>query len=148
MISYTDKEIEKDRLDRLNESLAALAEVQIMELNNFEPLADDSLDLSVNEFTEANKENLNAEFTRNCQPGSYACHEILEDSSNIMNDIHILLDKDSIIANPEWFKMVHQAGTLIFNLYQEIGAVHLDAIPENIVELVEAQVEKNKNKGE
>jgi hypothetical protein len=48
-----------------------------------------------------------------------------------MNQVETeLLNHGSVIRNPEWYRLAEQAHATLFNLYQAIGAVHLEADSE------------------
>jgi hypothetical protein len=66
----------------------------------------------------------------NAAPGTYSCHEALHVASLVVNMIDDnLMQHDSILHNPEWFRLAYQAMEATHALYQAIGAVHLLAIP-------------------
>jgi hypothetical protein len=143
MISYTDDEIKQDYLEALENKL--LERTADITYNMFEPdeMDDDEIDNFNSEYLKANKPEILEQYIKYCQPGTYNCHEALDNTADLMNSVARLMEKDSIVANEAWFTMAHKAHTLLFNLYQEIGAVHLDAIPDNMIDLVEAQKKKN-----
>lgn len=58
--------------------------------------------------------------------GDFSMHEALDRTSVVMDILdRTLLDHHSIVNNPKFYKMAHEAHTMLFNLYQEIGNVHL-----------------------
>ncbi|GAB4067980.1 hypothetical protein KHC28_11280 [Ancylobacter sonchi] len=94
-VTYTPEEVEKTRL----EQLAAAAEER-----------------------ETTPEELAADFA----PGTFGCHEALQMAS-VFNDSveRHLADHPSILTNPEWYALAHEAGLALWNLYQAIGGEHL-----------------------
>jgi Zn-dependent oligopeptidase len=111
--TWTPQEIEQDRQEAVEEYIA-------------------------NQFDE---EDQTAEtIARNSQPGTYDCHEVLDKSSELLDSVaRHLMQHPSIISNPKWFTLAHNAHTMLFNLYQDIGAEHLELIPDNLIELIEAK---------
>lgn len=61
-------------------------------------------------------------------PGSFGCHKALHVSSILTNLAATeLLDHGAILQNPDWYALAERAHQALFDLYQAIGAVHLDA---------------------
>jgi hypothetical protein len=63
-----------------------------------------------------------------CQPGSLACHELL-DRAALLADLvdRYLLAHPACVANAEWYLLAEQAATALRDLYQRVGAAHLSA---------------------
>lgn len=94
-ISFTDKETEKFRRERLE----ARAEEDVVSV---------------------------AYLAESFAPGTYGCHEALQMASVFEGMVSgRLCEHPAILANPGWFKMASDAQTMLFNLYQAIGALHL-----------------------
>jgi excinuclease UvrABC ATPase subunit len=65
-------------------------------------------------------------------PGTFGCHEAMHTASLIMEMIdRDLCDHPSIEQNEDWRKLAKNARSIVFDLYQAIGAAHLkdDAKP-------------------
>ena len=61
-------------------------------------------------------------------PGSYGCHEAFQMTSFLANAVASeLLEHGAIAQNAEWYDMAERAHRALFDLYQAIGARHLDA---------------------
>ena len=60
-------------------------------------------------------------------PGSFGCHELL-DRTALAADIveRYVRTHPACIANQEWFALAEQAVAALQELYQRIGATHLD----------------------
>lgn len=146
-ISYTPQETEELRQELIQKRIINDTIIDKMYDANPDAEYDDAEEFAEAEsFLEDNpnlKEEATLNLVRTAQPGTYDCHEALDRASIIMNLLDTqLLEHSAIIANPAWFKLVHDAHTHIFNLYQLIGAVHLEAIPDNIIDLIELAKEK------
>lgn len=65
------------------------------------------------------------------RPGSAGCHELL-DRTALLSDMlqRYLLDHPACVANPGWYMLAEQAGAALRELYQQIGAEHLDSSSE------------------
>jgi hypothetical protein len=61
------------------------------------------------------------------EPGSFGCHELL-DRTALAADIveHYICTHPACIQNQEWFALAEQAVAALWELYQRIGAAHLD----------------------
>lgn len=76
---------------------------------------------------EAVKEWQAEELARNI-PGSYGCHEALHVASLLAGHVdEELLSHPAIVSNKEWFRLAAEAHEKLFDLYQAIGNVHLEA---------------------
>ena len=61
-------------------------------------------------------------------PGSYGCHEALQMTSFLANAVASeLLEHGAITQNAEWYELAERAHQALFDLYQAIGAQHLEA---------------------
>lgn len=139
MISYTDDEIKSEYTDAIEKKLSETASNDTLAMDELDDMDDAEIENFNEIYMKLNREDLTESFKRRSQPGTYNCHEALDNTADLMNSVARLMEKDSIVANLEWFTLAHKAHTLLFNLYQEIGAVHLDAIPENMIDLIEAK---------
>lgn len=85
------------------------------------------------------------------QPGSFGCHELLDRTAMFAD----LLDQQiqrhpSCVVNPEWFFLAEQATAALRELYQQIGAKHLEADgPSNAATryTVESEVSNERTSG-
>jgi hypothetical protein len=71
---------------------------------------------------------LGANWAAQFKPGSFGCHELL-DRTNLAGDIveeHVLAHP-ACVQNPKWYALAEQAVVALRELYQRIGAEHLDA---------------------
>lgn len=69
-----------------------------------------------------------ANWAEQFKPGSFGCHELL-DRTILAGDIveeHVL-SHPACIHDPEWYALAEQAVAALRELYQRIGAKHLDA---------------------
>ena len=63
-----------------------------------------------------------------CRPGSFACHELLDRTSLVADTLEqYVLSHPACVARAEWYALADQATTALRELYQRIGAAHLDA---------------------
>ena len=64
------------------------------------------------------------------RPGSFGCHELL-DRTALLSDLleRHLLSHPACVANPEWYRLAEQAAAALRELYQRVGAEHLEAEP-------------------
>jgi hypothetical protein len=64
------------------------------------------------------------------RPGTVGCHELL-DRTSLLTDMleRHLLDHPACVANPGWYALAERAAAALRELYQQIGAEHLDADP-------------------
>ncbi|MCE9532665.1 MAG: hypothetical protein K8T89_16325 [Planctomycetes bacterium] len=84
--------------------------------------------------SESERERLAAELTAEApnwaeanQPGTFGCHELLDRVSMIANMVDsFILEHPACVANPDWFALAEQAVYSLNDLYQQVGAVHLD----------------------
>lgn len=59
------------------------------------------------------------------EPGSFGCHELLDRTNILADQVDSLLAHPACLQNPEWFALAHQAMTALHDLYQAVGAEHL-----------------------
>jgi hypothetical protein len=60
-------------------------------------------------------------------PVTCGCHEALHVASILTQLIATrLLEHGAVIQNPEWYALADRAHQALFDLYQAIGATHLD----------------------
>lgn len=61
------------------------------------------------------------------RPGSAGCHELL-DRTALLSDMleRYLLEHPACVANSGWYKLAEQAAAALRELYQQIGAEHLN----------------------
>jgi hypothetical protein len=66
------------------------------------------------------------------KPGSFGCHELLDRTSLLANQIETwLLDHPACLDRPEFYALAERAASALHELYQRIGEVHLDAQEAN-----------------
>jgi hypothetical protein len=59
--------------------------------------------------------------------GSYGCHELLDRTSVLMSNVdEYILGHPACVNNKEWFALAYKAVDLLNELYQKIGAEHLE----------------------
>ncbi|KXF77725.1 hypothetical protein ATN84_10365 [Paramesorhizobium deserti] len=60
-------------------------------------------------------------------PGSFGCHEALHATSILLDSVgRHLLCHPTILHDPEFYALADQAHAALFDLYQAIGAKHLE----------------------
>ncbi len=61
------------------------------------------------------------------KPGSFGCHELLDRTMLAANLVdEYVRSHPACVQNPEWFALAEQAMSALSELYQRIGAEHLD----------------------
>ena len=61
------------------------------------------------------------------KPGSFGCHELLDRTSIAADTLEqFVLSHPACIQNPDWYALADKAVTALRELYQRIGAEHLD----------------------
>ncbi len=61
------------------------------------------------------------------KPGSYGCHELLDRTALVAATVEShVLSHPACVRNPEWYALAEQAAAALRELYQRIGAEHLD----------------------
>jgi len=63
-------------------------------------------------------------------PGTFGCHEALDRTSLLMQQVYDLAGHGAILLNAEWTVKALEAADTLYELYQAIGAVHLETSPE------------------
>jgi len=62
------------------------------------------------------------------KPGSLGCHELLDRTSLIADMVEqYVLTHPSCALKPEWYALAEQAATCLRDLYQRVGAEHLNS---------------------
>jgi hypothetical protein len=62
------------------------------------------------------------------KPGTFGCHELLDRVSLLTNMLDdVLLTHPALAQNPAWYALAGQAASVLQELYQRVGAEHLDA---------------------
>jgi hypothetical protein len=65
-------------------------------------------------------------------PGSYGCHELLDRTAMLMNTVdQYVLGHPACVHNKEWFALAYKAVDALNELYQRVGADHLDRTAEH-----------------
>ncbi|VTU01518.1 Uncharacterized protein OS=Microcystis aeruginosa PCC 9432 GN=MICCA_3440006 PE=4 SV=1 [Gemmataceae bacterium] len=64
------------------------------------------------------------------RPGTPGCHELL-DRASLLSDMaeRYLLEHPACVAHPSWYALAERAAAALRELYQQVGAEHLDAEP-------------------
>ncbi len=61
------------------------------------------------------------------QPGSYGCHELLDRTAILANELDgLVVRHPACVLNPEWHSMATRALDILWDLYHLIGDAHLD----------------------
>ena len=62
------------------------------------------------------------------KPGTFGCHEALHTSA-LLTDLVAsrLMEHGAIIQNQDWYVLADKAQQALFDLYQAIGSLHLEA---------------------
>lgn len=69
----------------------------------------------------------------NFDPGTYGCHEAFHTAWVLLNAVaENLLAHPAIIKDEVWYRHAYKAHDELFRLYQEMGAGHLEAIPDEV----------------
>jgi hypothetical protein len=62
------------------------------------------------------------------KPGSFGCHELLDRTSLAASSVEeFLLSHPACVRDPEWYALADAAVTALNELYQRVGAEHLDS---------------------
>jgi hypothetical protein len=79
---------------------------------------------AVSELIEERGANWREEFA----PGTLGCHELLDRAALIAGLVdQQILDHPACLQNEQWYKLAESAAEALNNLYQAVGAAHLDA---------------------
>jgi hypothetical protein len=70
---------------------------------------------------------LGPDWAEQYKPGSFGCHELL-DRTGLTSDMveQLLLSHPACIQNAEWFALAEQAAAALRELYQRVGADHMN----------------------
>ena len=61
------------------------------------------------------------------KPGSFGCHELLDRTSLVADLVEQqVLSHPACVQNPDWFALAERAVSALRELYQQVGAAHLD----------------------
>ena len=61
------------------------------------------------------------------KPGSFGCHELLDRTAFAADIVErYLRTHPACVGNREWFALAEQAAAALHELYQRVGAAHLD----------------------
>ena len=61
------------------------------------------------------------------KPGSFGCHELLDRTALVADTVEqYVLSHPACIQHQDWFALAEQAVTALRELYQRIGAEHLE----------------------
>jgi hypothetical protein len=61
------------------------------------------------------------------KPGSFGCHELLDRTAMAADLVERYVQSHpACVQNPDWFALAEQAVTALRELYQRVGAEHLD----------------------
>jgi hypothetical protein len=62
------------------------------------------------------------------KPGSFGCHELLDRTNLVADNLEEwILSHPACVQNAEWYALADRAVTALRELYQRIGAEHLEA---------------------
>ncbi len=62
------------------------------------------------------------------RPGTFGCHELLDRTALLAGEIErLLINHPACAQDPTWYALAREAATALNELYQRIGARHLDA---------------------
>ena len=66
------------------------------------------------------------------RPGSFGCHELLDRTNLIANNLEEwILSHPACVQNAEWYALAERAASALRELYQRIGANHLERQPDD-----------------
>ncbi|MBF0337739.1 MAG: hypothetical protein HQL05_07885 [Nitrospirae bacterium] len=69
----------------------------------------------------------NEQSSKQYQPGSFGCHELLDRTAFVANIIEdYVLNHPSCMLNKQWYGLAERAVAALHELYQRIGEEHLD----------------------
>ena len=74
------------------------------------------------------KATLGDHWSEQYEPGSFGCHE-LPDRTSLAGDIveQYVLSHPACVQNKDWFELAFGTVSALRDLYQQIGAAHLDS---------------------
>jgi hypothetical protein len=71
-----------------------------------------------------------ANWAEEYRPGTFGCHELLDRTSLMADNLEqFVLSHPACVAHPDWYALADRAATALQELYQRIGAAHVDAEP-------------------
>jgi hypothetical protein len=60
-------------------------------------------------------------------PGSHGCHELLDRIAMVNNLLdRFIVSHPACLQNAEWYTLARHAADALHNLYQQVGAAHLE----------------------
>ncbi len=66
------------------------------------------------------------------RPGSFGCHELLDRTNLVANNLEEwILSHPACVQNAEWYALAERAASALRELYQRIGADHLERHPDD-----------------
>jgi hypothetical protein len=69
-----------------------------------------------------------ADWPKQYKPGSYGCHELLDRTALVADTVEqYLLSHPACVQNRDWYALADQAAAALRELYQRVGAEHLEA---------------------
>lgn len=64
-------------------------------------------------------------------PGSYGCHEAMHMASRLGQFVdRELCEHPAIMNNPKWLALARKGADSLYELYQEIGCVHMEEMDD------------------
>ncbi len=67
------------------------------------------------------------DWVEQAKPGSFGCHELLDRTALVADMLEqYILTHPACVQNKDWFALAEQAVLALRELYQQIGAEHLD----------------------
>ena len=86
---------------------------------------------AIEELREQHIEELAAEYgpdwAKTHQPGSVSCHELLDRTSLLADNVeNYIVAHPACVQNKELFALAERAAAALHELYQRVGAQHLD----------------------
>jgi hypothetical protein len=67
------------------------------------------------------------DWAQQAKPGSFGCHELLDRTALVADMLEqYILTHPACVQNKDWFALAEQAVVSLRELYQQIGAEHLD----------------------
>ena len=68
-----------------------------------------------------------SDWAQQAKPGSFGCHELLDRTALVADMLEqYILTHPACVQNKDWFALAEQAVVSLRELYQQIGAEHLD----------------------
>src|SRR5262245_14671803 len=67
------------------------------------------------------------DWSESYRPGTFGCHELLDRTALAADAVgRLVLSHPACIQNREWYALAEQAAVALRELYQRVGAEHLD----------------------